>query len=195
MHGNDTEGVPSAAGIRMRPCGMAVLAAALAVGPLSSACGDDSPGPAGGGDAEDVAPNDAADDGATPEEADADGDEDAGPERLELDPGQVVELQADGDGSFEGTLAAPAGSERFGVLLYSARWATGQVGYDVAVTGAAAMVAGEGEAKAGGRPAWDRRHALVDVGRGRPPRCATAPRAWSAGTRCRRRSSARGGRS
>ncbi len=165
MHGDDRDCARSTAGIRMRLCGAAALAAALAAGPLFSACGGDSPGPADGGDAEDVAPNDAADDGTPPEEADADGDEDAWPERLELDPGQVVELEADGDGMFEAMLAAPGGSERFGILLYSARWATGQVGYDVAVTGAAAMVAGEGEAKAGGRPPWDRRHALVDLGR------------------------------
>ncbi|MBI5490054.1 MAG: hypothetical protein HY905_22160 [Deltaproteobacteria bacterium] len=109
------------------------LAVLLAVAGCSSGggeAGDDGAGDAGP-DAADVEP-DAA------EEADDAPEEESGPPPLDLALGEVLELTAGEDGSFTASLATPTPARQYGLVLYSARWASGTVSYELSVTGAAA---------------------------------------------------------
>jgi hypothetical protein len=113
---------------------------------LLAACGSN-----GGG-------TDATDDADVQQETDVEQDAEAGdagdgadqadvPEPLDLEPGQVVELTAGADGSFLADLATPGDDRQFGLILYSAAWASGTLAYTVSATGAAASRTDAGAAK------------------------------------------------
>ena len=81
------------------------------------------------------------------ETADDGPEEETGPPPLDLALGEVLELTAGEDGSFAASLATPAPARQYGLVLYSARWASGTVTYELSVTGAAASRLEEGSSK------------------------------------------------
>ena len=132
---------------------------------LLAACGSNGEGADDGnegGDAADVEPDVPDAEPDVPEVTDtADVPEAAPP----LDPalGEVIELEAGADGGFTADLATPTANRRYGLVLYSATWATGMLTYELTATGAAATRLGE--AKAGMPEGPDRgyRDLLADI--------------------------------
>ena len=104
----------------------------LALWMLAGACGSDggqTDAADGSGDAdpdgEEVLP-DGLDEAETADETE---ETDSGPPPLDLELGEVVELTAEADGSFLVDLATPGDDRQFGVILYSAAWVNGTLGY------------------------------------------------------------------
>ena len=130
----------------------------LALWTLAGACGSDggqtdtADGSRDGDpDGEEVLP-DGLDEAETADETE---ETDSGPPPLDLEPGEVVELTAEADGSFLVDLATPGDDRQFGVILYSAAWVNGTLGYEITATGAAASRSAPGAAKSDDTP-WPR---------------------------------------
>ena len=111
-------------------------------------------------DAAEVEP-DVADDGADGDVEEL-GDQAETRPPLDLQPGEVVELEAGADGSFTAELGTPGDARQFGLVLYSAAWVNGKLSYTLSATGAAAARLGEAKADPF-RPPAERHHLLTLV--------------------------------